>query len=283
MTRQGAGASLAIAVACGCLGGGAVATAADGGATSGAAAGDSLRLHSEATSPATAFWGGVRRVRFRFELGGRHPRDVRVEAVKRRSGEIARAWRREAVEPGDVELIRWNGSTREGRDAPNGDYRFRVRDERGQAADRRRSKGRRSFRLYDHRFPIRGRHSYGDGVGAGRGHQGQDLFARCRARVRAARAGTVEHRGHHSAAGHYLVIDGRATRRDYVYMHLRGRARVGVGERVRTGEWIGRVGASGNASGCHLHFELWSAPGWYEGGVPMRSVTRNLRKWDRWG
>jgi len=28
-------------------------------------------------------------------------------------------------------------------------------------------------------FPISGKHSYGDGLGAGRGHQGQDLLAKC--------------------------------------------------------------------------------------------------------
>jgi hypothetical protein len=32
----------------------------------------------------------------------------------------------------------------------------------------------------------------------------------------------------------------------------------------------------------HLHFELWSKPGWYEGGHAMRTVTRHLKKWDRW-
>ena len=83
-------------------------------------------------------------------------------------------------------------------------------------------------------------------------------------------------------AGHYLVIDGRGTRLDYVYMHLKGRAPVREGERVKTGERIGRVGRSGNASGCHLHFELWSAPGWFDGGHHLRSVTRKLRKWDSW-
>ncbi len=133
----------------------------------------------------------------------------------------------------------------------------------------------------DHSFPVPSRHTYGDGVGAGRGHQGQDLFAKCGKRVLAARGGRVQFRDRDGSAGNYLVIDGRRTRTDYVYMHLRGNALARRGERVANGERIAKVGHSGNASGCHLHFEMWSEPGWYEGGRHMRSVTKHLRAWDR--
>jgi murein DD-endopeptidase MepM/ murein hydrolase activator NlpD len=112
---------------------------------------------------------------------------------------------------------------------------------------------------------------------------GQDVGARCAAPAVAARGGKIQWRGYQaSGAGYYLVVDGKANGHDYVYMHLRRRHRPKEGTRVRTGERIGRVGASGNASGCHLHFELWSRPGWYEGGHAMRSVTSHLRQWDAW-
>jgi murein DD-endopeptidase MepM/ murein hydrolase activator NlpD len=140
-----------------------------------------------------------------------------------------------------------------------------------------------ALKSLDHTFPVPSRHSYGDGVGAGRGHQGQDVFARCGKRVLSARGGKVQDRGRHYAAGNYLVIDGRRTRVDYVYMHLRGNALARQGERIANGERIGKVGQSGNAVGCHLHFEMWSGPGYYEGGHHMRSVTKHLRRWDRQG
>ena len=133
----------------------------------------------------------------------------------------------------------------------------------------------------EHRFPVPSPHTYGDGFGAGRDHQGQDVFAKCGKRVVAARKGRVQFRGRDSAAGNYLVVDGAGTRVDYVYMHLRRYGMAGKREWVTNGERIGRVGRSGNASGCHLHFEMWKRPGWYEGGSPMPSVTKHLRRWDK--
>lgn len=251
------------------------AHAADEGAT--------LRLKSEEAAPRTAFFHAKRKATYRFEIGGQRPRDVRVQVVRSSDRKVFRAWKRDRVEPGTVQRVRWNGGKRGGGAAPGGHYFFRVREQGGGTADRSRaSDGTRRFEMRGHKFPVRGRHTYGDGFGAGRGHQGQDVFAKCGTRLVAARAGRVKHRGRQSRAGHYVVIAGRQTGRDYAYMHLKRRAKVREGERVETGQMIGRVGRTGNASGCHLHFEVWSAPGWYSGGKPKRTVTRLLRKWDSW-
>ena len=129
-------------------------------------------------------------------------------------------------------------------------------------------------------FPVRGRHSYGDGLGAGRNHQGQDILAKCGKRVLAAQPGRVEFRDSDGGAGNYVVIDGRRGVADTVYMHLRGRAKVRRGERVRVGDLIGRVGSTGSASACHLHFEMWSSPGWSKGGKPI-APKPYLKRWDR--
>jgi murein DD-endopeptidase MepM/ murein hydrolase activator NlpD len=246
------------------------------------AADPSVRLTRESAAPSTAFFQARRRATFRFEIGGRRSRDLRIQAVRSSDREVFRGWRRSDVRPGRIETVRWNGAQRSGAPAPGGEYFFRVRVRGGGEVERRRASGTRRFEMRPHKFPVRGRHRYGDGFGAGRGHDGQDVFADCGTPMVAARAGRVQDRGSHSSAGNYVVIDGRRTRRDYVYMHLRRRATVGQGDRVRTGQRIGAVGASGNASGCHLHFEIWSAPGWYEGGRATRSVTRALKSWDRW-
>ena len=135
---------------------------------------------------------------------------------------------------------------------------------------------------HDYVFPIPSSHSYGDGFGAGRNHQGQDVFAPCGNKLIAIHSGKVQLVARHSAAGNYIVLDVDGSGIDYAYMHLRKTAIPRQGANVRKGEKIGEVGETGNASGCHLHFEKWSAPGYYEGGQASKSVTKTLKKWDSW-
>ena len=244
-----------------------------------------LRLRLEDVTPQKIFFKGSAPASFRFELAGKTKRDIVIEVTRKGGGDVVQRWTEKNVEPGKVRTQTWGGKKRGKGDARSGSYLFRVREKGGGLADRKKAKGDRSFGYYDHVFPIRGRHSYGDGIGAprkGHSHQGQDLFASCGTPLEAARAGKVQFRGFQGGgAGHYLVIDGKGTGRDYVYMHLQGKASVGERETVRTGQRIGEVGDSGNASGCHLHFELWSKPGWYEGGHFL-NPKKKLKKWDRW-
>jgi murein DD-endopeptidase MepM/ murein hydrolase activator NlpD len=125
-----------------------------------------------------------------------------------------------------------------------------------------------------HVFPIQGAHAYGGEEGrfgaprADHVHQGQDVGAACGTTLVAARGGTVKTNTSQYAAGNYVVIAGD-TGYDYVYMHLRDPALPPKGSTVTTGQPIGYVGDTGDATGCHLHFELWSPPGWYTGGAPF--------------
>jgi murein DD-endopeptidase MepM/ murein hydrolase activator NlpD len=117
-------------------------------------------------------------------------------------------------------------------------------------------------------FPVRGRYDFGTAVnrfGGGRGHEGQDVFAACATPIVAARSGVVSWTAFHRRAGNYVVItadDGTSQ----AYMHLLRPTIVQRRARVVAGQPIGQVGQTGRATGCHLHYESWTAPGWYRGG-----------------
>ena len=128
-------------------------------------------------------------------------------------------------------------------------------------------------------FPLpRGHYSYGDGLGAGRGHEGQDIMSKCGKPIVSAQPGRVQMNKRQSAAGNYIVIDGKGKDKDLAYMHMKKKSKLKVGEKVDMGEEIGKVGDTGDATACHLHFEMWSNPGWYEGGHPVNPKP-SLKKW----
>lgn len=130
-------------------------------------------------------------------------------------------------------------------------------------------------------FPIKGAHTYGDGIGAGRGHQGQDLLAKCGKPIVAAQAGKVRFVDYQaSGAGNYVVIKSKETKFDYVYMHMERKATVSRGDTVDAGQQLGTVGTTGRSTACHLHFEMWTKPGWYRGGK-VTSPKPYLKAWDR--
>jgi murein DD-endopeptidase MepM/ murein hydrolase activator NlpD len=121
-------------------------------------------------------------------------------------------------------------------------------------------------------FPVQGTYEIGkefvQSFGGGRGHEGHDVFADCGTPLVALYDTTVQHVATQSAAGNYVVLQG-ADGASYAYMHMQSKATVAKGDVVKAGTPVGRVGDTGRASGCHLHFEQWTAPGWYEGGDPV--------------
>jgi len=229
-------------------------------------------------------------VTFSFRLSGASAAALKIELVSAADGSVVKTWTPQEVAPEQVQSISWNG--RLGRAAAKpGRYAFRLTAASADGAEARSAQTgdvqRDAFDLYDHMFPIRGPHDFGGAgarFGAGRAghiHQGQDTFAKCGTRMVAARGGRVKFKQYHAAAGHYLVIDGDGTDVDYAYMHLDQPSPFSQGDRVYTGQTIGAVGDSGNAEGCHLHFELWGAPGWYDGGEPFDPLP-SLQAWDSW-
>jgi murein DD-endopeptidase MepM/ murein hydrolase activator NlpD len=237
------------------------------------------------------FFDSQRQAELSYVVGGSEPVDVLVELIRGSDGAAIAQWTPGEVQPGVPQTVEWDG-TADGVVQRDGVYQFRVTatDAAGTRAMSSQEPAEpvdpetpAAFTFLGYRFPVQGAHGYGEvaaGFGGGRGHQGQDVFAACGTPVVAARGGTVKFKEYHSRAGHYLVLDGARTRTDFVYMHLRDAPLVDKGAKVKTGQLIGFVGATGRASGCHLHFEEWTAPGWYDGGKAFDPLP-HLRAWDQ--
>ncbi len=119
-------------------------------------------------------------------------------------------------------------------------------------------------------FPVAGAHTFGEGFGAARSghtHQGQDIFAACGTPLVAVSRAKVKWVSFQKLAGKYVVIRNKKLHQDYFYAHMASTT-VTEGQIVQPGQQVGFVGESGNARGCHLHFELWLGK-WYRGGHPV--------------
>jgi len=127
-------------------------------------------------------------------------------------------------------------------------------------------------------YPIRGPHQLWDGFGGARNHQGVDLGASCGTRLVAALPGKVSLRKYQARAGHYVVLDLDGSNAEIIYMHMRSPSPLRVGQRVEAGDTVGFVGATGNARGCHLHFEYWIGRAW-RGGEAVDPMP-HLREWE---
>jgi hypothetical protein len=237
-----------------------------------------------------AFFDAQRPAKVSYVVHGDSPANVLVELVRASDGAVIASWPVDGVQPEVPQSLSWDG-TAGGRVQRDGRYSFRVsavnaagvRAVSAQAPGATGEPDPSAFTFVGHTFPVRGPHGYGEFAarfGGGRGHQGQDVFAACGTPLVAARGGVVKFEQYHSRAGHYIVVDGEQTSVDYAYMHLQSASLVDEGDRIRTGQLIGYVGDSGRASGCHLHLELWGAPGWYRGGSPMDPLP-HLLGWDK--
>src|SRR5436309_525950 len=81
-------------------------------------------------------------------------------------------------------------------------------------------------------------------------------------------------------AGLYVGMPASGTQYDFAFMHLQpGSVRVHPGQSGKPGRRIGSVGHTGDASGPHLHFEVWVGA-WQMGGHPIDPLPL-LRSWDR--
>lgn len=103
-------------------------------------------------------------------------------------------------------------------------------------------------------WPIYGGFSSGYGWRGIGSHEGIDLTARPGTPVLAAEAGRVIESGWRGDYGRVVVVK-HARHYSTLYAHNRA-VRVRKGAFVEKGDVIAEVGATGNASGPHLHFEI---------------------------
>lgn len=124
------------------------------------------------------------------------------------------------------------------------------------AAPRERSRAELQRALgLDFAWPVQARLSSQYGRRRGRPHEGIDLAARKGTPVRASESGRVIYSGSNLGAYGRVVIVKHLGQYSTVYAHNR-RNRVSKGQFVEKGDVVAEVGASGNATGPHLHFEI---------------------------
>jgi murein DD-endopeptidase MepM/ murein hydrolase activator NlpD len=247
-----------------------------------------VTIAAATTTPRKSFYFGFRYPRLSFTIASDQPQnDLQIDVVNE-AGEVLRSFYRNDVAPAVPTAVRWDGTAAEGKPARNGHYSFRVEVQGTAVAARPATASTAAtfaFDFYGFAFPILGPHEFGMSAGrfgagrSGHTHQGQDVMADCGTPLVAARGGLVQYSGYQGAAGNYIVIDGKGSSYDFMYAHLAEPSPLLTGETVRTGQPIGIVGDTGDATACHLHFEMWAAPGWYEGGSPFDPLPY-LQKWD---
>lgn len=91
-------------------------------------------------------------------------------------------------------------------------------------------------------------------LGTVRAHNGTDYVAPVGTPIMAAGDGRVTHSAYNNVNGHYVFIQ-HANNIVTKYLHLSKRD-VKSGDRVRQGQTIGRLGATGRVTGAHLHYEF---------------------------
>ena len=108
----------------------------------------------------------------------------------------------------------------------------------------------------DHVYPLPSVAEYGDGLGAGRGHEGQDMFAPAGTPELAVADAIVLEAGYDGGgSGNTVSIYDPVANRTYNYFHMLEQPMVRAGEHVHAGQQLGKLGCTGSCWGDHLHFE----------------------------
>ncbi len=135
-----------------------------------------------------------------------------------------------------------------------------------------------------HVFPVGGPHTFGDTFGAprkGYSHQGQDILASEGIPVVAPVAGSISFTDYQAKAAGYYIVEKGSDGYDYFFAHCqKGSTLVAPEQIVQAGVQLCNVGATGDATGPHLHFEVWEG-GWrVDGSSHPIDPLPLLKSWD---
>ncbi|MCM2390909.1 M23 family metallopeptidase [Streptomyces albipurpureus] len=135
----------------------------------------------------------------------------------------------------------------------------RARQEAKKKAEAERiAKLAKSFSLPTSSYNLTSRYGQSGSMWSSGQHTGLDFAAPSGTPVKAVSSGTIKAAGWHNSYGYNITLrlnDGT----EVLYAHLSSMA-ASVGQKVGTGQMIGRVGATGNVTGEHLHLEV-TTPG----------------------
>jgi len=103
------------------------------------------------------------------------------------------------------------------------------------------------------------------------GHYGLDIDGSTGDPIYAAAGGTVSFAGWKNNGGGYQVWIAHGSGLYTTYNHMSS-VSVGRGQHVSRGQRVGRMGATGFATGSHLHFEVWKGSIW-SGGARVNPLA----------
>ena len=138
-------------------------------------------------------------------------------------------------------------------------------------------------------FPVAGPHSFGgpeNRFGAAREghiHEGQDVLASEGLQVVAPLDGTIITTAYQAGGAGWYAAEQTVDGLDFFYAHCQASSlAVSAGAAVKAGQAICRVGQTGDATGPHLHLEVWVG-GWQaKGGYPIDPLPY-LEAWEAAG
>lgn len=138
-------------------------------------------------------------------------------------------------------------------------------------------------------FPVLGSHSFGgpeNRFGAAREghvHEGQDVLAGEGLQVVAPLSGTIVTTAYQAGGAGWYAVEQTVDGLSFLYAHCQASSlAVSTGEAVKAGQAICKVGQTGDATGPHLHLEIWVG-GWQaKGGNPIDPLPY-LQAWEAAG